>query len=208
VINRFLGYGVFHLRFIVMAPRSLYRFLMQYVAFLRGMNLGKRRLEMSKLRALFEELGFRDVSTFIASGNVIFGANTKDRSKLESRIAAHLQSSLRYEVETFVRTADETAKIANGKTFPEDGQAGIKVHVAFMKEKLSPSTARKLEAIDTGYDHFRADGTEFYWLTRGPISESEVWTQREVKELGLPSCTMRNMTSIRKLAGKLAGARC
>ena len=176
---------------------------MQYVAFLRGINLGKRRLEMSKLRALFEELGFKDVSTFIASGNVIFHANAKDSSKLESQIAAHLQRSLGYEVETFIRTAAEVVKIAECRMFPGVGQADIKIHVALMKEKLPAAVARKLEAIDTGYDRFRVDGREYYWLTHGPISQSEVWKLREMKELGLPFSTMRNMTSIQKLAAKL-----
>jgi uncharacterized protein (DUF1697 family) len=45
--------------------------LQRYIAFLRGINLGKRRLPMSQLKALFEELGFREVETFIASGNVV-----------------------------------------------------------------------------------------------------------------------------------------
>jgi uncharacterized protein (DUF1697 family) len=45
--------------------------LQRYIAFLRGINLGKRRLPMSQLKALFEELGFREVETFIASANVV-----------------------------------------------------------------------------------------------------------------------------------------
>ena len=44
----------------------------RYVAFLRGINLGKRRPPMSELKRLFEELGFTNVATFIASGNVLF----------------------------------------------------------------------------------------------------------------------------------------
>ena len=45
----------------------------RYVAFLRGMNLGSRRIKNDELRAEFEQLGFEDVATFRASGNVIFG---------------------------------------------------------------------------------------------------------------------------------------
>ncbi|MSU46618.1 MAG: DUF1697 domain-containing protein [Lacunisphaera sp.] len=43
-----------------------------YIAFLRGINLGRRRPEMAELRALFESLKFADVASFIASGNLIF----------------------------------------------------------------------------------------------------------------------------------------
>ena len=44
----------------------------RYVAFLRGMNLGRRRITNDALRAEFEALGFGGVATFLASGNVIF----------------------------------------------------------------------------------------------------------------------------------------
>jgi uncharacterized protein (DUF1697 family) len=93
----------------------------RYVAFLRGINLGKRRPPMARLRSLFEELGFGAVETFIASGNVIFSARAADSNRLESRIAAHLEESLGYGVDTFARTLDEIAAIAKGKVFPEDG---------------------------------------------------------------------------------------
>ena len=44
----------------------------QYIAFLRGINVGGHRVKMDRLRAIFIELGLQDVSTFIASGNVLF----------------------------------------------------------------------------------------------------------------------------------------
>lgn len=181
---------------------------MRYIAFLRGINLGKRRLSMGKLRALFEELTFTEVETFIASGNVIFSASastsSKAKAKLESQIAAHLQSSLGYAVDTFVRTVPEVQRIAGANPFPKDIDPSYKTHVAFLHTKLPASTARQLEGVATDYDQFEVQGSEFYWLTRGPMSQSKVWTLPEVKRIKLPTCTMRNMTSIRKLAAKVA----
>lgn len=176
---------------------------MRYVAFLRGINLGKRRPPMTRLKALFEELGFSEVETFIASGNVIFtAAKRTSSSRLEKGIAARLEARLGYEVDTFVRTADEVAKIAQAKVFPEDGQPGITIHVAFLQEALAPSAARKLAAVRTDYDAFYVKGREFYWLCRGRMSDSKVWTLPEMKEIKLPTTTMRNITSIRKLVEK------
>lgn len=179
---------------------------MRYIAFLRGINLGKRRLPMTKLRVLFEELAFTEVETFIASGNVIFSASTSSnaKAKLESQIAAHLQSSLGYAVDTFVRTVPELRRIAGANPFPKDIDPGYKIHVAFLQSKLPAATARQLEGVETDYDRFKVHETEFYWLTRGPMSQSKVWTLPEVKRIKLPTCTMRNMTSIRKLAAKVA----
>lgn len=62
----------------------------RYVAFLRGMNLGGRRIKNEELRLRFEELGFVDVATFRASGNVIFSA---DRAKPEA-VVARLEEGL------------------------------------------------------------------------------------------------------------------
>ena len=178
---------------------------MRYVAFLRGINLGKRRLPMSKLKVLFEELGFEKVETFIASGNVLFSVRRSvDAAQLESRISTHLASALGYSVETFLRTADDVVRIASEKIFAEDGKVEVNIHVAFLKEKISASAARQLETVETGYDQLRAKGREFYWLTLGEISKSKVWTLPEVKKISLPSCTMRNIRTIRKLAAKHA----
>ena len=57
----------------------------RYVAFLRGMNLGKnRRIKNPELLAEFERLGFEDVATFRASGNVVFGADGGGEAALTS----------------------------------------------------------------------------------------------------------------------------
>lgn len=174
----------------------------RYVAFLRGMNLGKRRLPMSRLKALFEELKFARVETFIASGNVLFSTRSSDVGRLEARIAGHLEQALGYAVDTFVRTTAEVAAIEKGRVFPEDGQDGFTVHVAILHQPLSAATARQLEGITTDRDAFRVVGREFYWLCRGRTSESEVWSLPEARALRLPTLTMRNLTSIRKLVAK------
>jgi uncharacterized protein (DUF1697 family) len=176
--------------------------MQRYVAFLRGINLGKRRPPMSQLQALFEELGFEDVATFIASGNVVFSSRSKDTRKLETKIAGGLQEALGYGVDTFVRSAEEVLAIGEAKAFPEDEKGGAAVYVIFLQQPLSAADARKLEKIRTKNDEFRVLGREFYWLCRTKILESGVWQSPEMKALKLPSSTMRNMTSLRKLIAK------
>lgn len=176
----------------------------RYVAFLRGMNLGKRRLEMSRLRSLFEDLGYTDVATFIASGNVVFSTPERATEKLESRVAAHLEQALGYDVDTFVRTLDEVVAIARSKPFPEDGNEGITVHVGFLQKPLSGATAKSMIGVRTPDDEFLVKGREYYWLCRIRTSDSKVWTLPDLKALRLPTSTMRNMSSIRKLVAKHA----
>lgn len=176
--------------------------MVKYVAFLRGINLGNRRPPMSRLKELFEELKFKHVATFIASGNVLFSSAAKDAGRLEARISKHLQSSLGYQVDTFVRTAEEVVKAAEAKAFKDQDREGVTIHIGFLQRPFSPDVAKKLESIRTGDDEFRVLGREFYWLCRIRTSDSIVWKLPEVKALKLPTMTLRNRTSVRKLIAK------
>src|SRR5262245_28797721 len=104
---------------------------MRYVAFLRAINVGGHVVKMDQLRKLFEQLKFKNVETFIASGNVIFETASTDAAALETKIEKHLAKALGYEVGTFLRTCDEVAAIAGHKAFAE--KDGCHVHVAFLK---------------------------------------------------------------------------
>ena len=64
-----------------------------YVAFLRGMNLGGRRIKNEELRAEFEALGFEEVATFRASGNVIFGASGGESEEMRTAWRSPVASS-------------------------------------------------------------------------------------------------------------------
>jgi uncharacterized protein (DUF1697 family) len=157
---------------------------------------------MSQLKALFQDMGFVDVATFIASGNILFSTTTTDVQKLESRIARRLASALGYDVDTFVRTAEEVSEIGRSKLFSEDGKAGVTIHVGFMQQELPKEIAKKLVAIATEHDEFLVVGREYYWLCRIRTPESEVWKLPALKALKLPTATLRNLSSIRKLTAK------
>ncbi|HEX7528041.1 MAG TPA: DUF1697 domain-containing protein, partial [Thermoanaerobaculia bacterium] len=80
------------------------------VAFLRALNVGGRVVKMGALKRDFETMGFTDVETFIASGNVVF--SSKGARGLEAKIANALEQELGYAVATFVRTVAEVADAA------------------------------------------------------------------------------------------------
>ena len=89
----------------------------RYVAFLRGMNIGRRRIKNDELCLAFEGMGFLDVSAFLASGNVIFYASGTGTSHIAGTdgselIEPALEASLGYKVPTFLRNSDEVKAIA------------------------------------------------------------------------------------------------
>jgi uncharacterized protein (DUF1697 family) len=83
----------------------------QYIALLRGINVGGHTVRMEDLRSLFEDLGLEKVRTYIQSGNVFFGTRDSNPAVLTRRIERHLEQSLGFAVPVFLRTIPEFESI-------------------------------------------------------------------------------------------------
>ncbi len=178
----------------------------RYVAFMRALNVGGRIVKMDHLRKLFEELGFDDVSTYIASGNVIFQSPETDTGKLEKKINDHLEKSLGYKVGTYIRTPAELAKIAAHRPFSDDDldDPGHTLYINFLPEAPGKEAIARLLELRTEVDDFAVHGREMYWLARKRLSESTITGPKLAKALGM-QMTNRNVSTVRKLAEKYAG---
>lgn len=175
----------------------------RYIAFLRAINVGGHTVKMDQLRGLFEALGFANVETFIASGNVIFDSPENDAAQLEERIEAHLKQSLGYEVAAFLRTPAEVAGAAAHEPFARtDGDA---LYVTFLRAAPDADAAGRLAALETDDDRLAVHARELYWWTRGRLSDSRVTGAQMEKAMRQPG-TSRNLTTVRKLAAKYADA--
>ena len=172
------------------------------VAFLRGMNLGTRRIKNEELRAEFEALGLTDVACFRASGNVIFGAAEGKETEIAKRIEAGLRKGLGYDVPVFVRGAAELRSLATAEPFAATAVARSKgkLQVAFLTAK--PSAGKTREALDlaTDEDRLAIEGRELFWLPSGGISESELDLERLQATLG--SWTMRTKGTVDQIVAK------
>jgi len=175
----------------------------RYIAFLRAINVGGHVVKMDRLRALFAELGFANVSTFIASGNVVFETPDTGAQALETQIEHHLHKALGYEVATFIRSAGQVAAIAAYTPFPGAGPTYHGLYVSFIKAPLGDTAQQRLLALRTENDEFHVRDCELYWLCHTRLSDSPFSGALLTKTVGVP-LTMRNMTTIRKLAAKYA----
>lgn len=176
----------------------------KYIAFLRAINVGgHNKIKMDYLKELFESMGLKNVETFIASGNVIFDSNEKDRGKLEKKIEKTLLASLGYEVTTFIRTTDEIAAAAQYDPFPgkDYNEETATLSIGFLSAQPDPDTVKKLHSLQTPTDYFQINGTELYWLCLIRTSDSKVTGSKLEKTFGQQT-TLRNSTTIRKLASK------
>lgn len=175
---------------------------MRYIAFLRAINVGGHVVKMDALRARFERLGFRNVETFIASGNVVFEAGSQDKAAMERRIETDLETALGYEVTTFIRTSEQVVAIARSRPFPGPAMAGaLALNVGLLKEPLSAPARQALGALATDIDDFKPIGSELYWMCARKQSESKI--SNAVLERALKiKATFRNLRTIERLAAK------
>lgn len=92
--------------------------MIKYVAFLRGINVGGNKLiKMADLREVFERLGFKNVSTYIQSGNVIFDAKDTDADTIVGKIEKKIFQSLGHQVTVIIRTAAELKEALKSDPF-------------------------------------------------------------------------------------------
>ncbi|HEU4929967.1 MAG TPA: DUF1697 domain-containing protein [Candidatus Krumholzibacteria bacterium] len=177
----------------------------RYAAFLRAINVGGRVVKMDVLRRLFETLDLAEVETVIASGNVLFASSSKSAKALEKAIEKCLHDKLGYAVETFVRTPAEMTAVAAYQPFAarELAAPGNVLYVGFLDDEPTAAAKKRVLALATDVDAFHLHGRELYWLLRTKFSESKITGNKLERTLEMPT-TLRNVTTVRKIAAKLA----
>ena len=125
-----------------------------YVALLRGINVGgKNIIKMADLRNCFEAEGFRDVATYIQSGNVIFRAPSTGLKIMTSRIEKMLAAAFDYEACVVVRSRKQMRAVVSGAP-PGFGAKPetYRYDVIFLKAPLTAPAAAKHVPARPGVD--------------------------------------------------------
>jgi uncharacterized protein (DUF1697 family) len=170
------------------------------IAFLRAVNVGGRIVKMDALRAQFEALGLAKVSTFIASGNVIFETQARHMAALERKIEKQLHGAFGFEVHSFVRSAAEVAEIATCRPFDEgELQHAASFVVGFVARPLDAAQLKVVSGFNSKVDAFHAQGRELYWMSRNKQSESTFSNAVFERALGLRA-TFRGMNTVQRIA--------
>jgi uncharacterized protein (DUF1697 family) len=169
--------------------------LPRYAAFLRGINVGGTRISKDDLCAPFTALGFEDVTTFRASGNVIFEAPREPATKLAKKIEKALADDLGFtKATTFLRSAAEMRALAKDDPFPRE--ADQKLHVIFCLKK---PPAKVLE-LATPSDQLKIGKKELYWAPEGRMLDSDLDLKAVEEVIG--ANTMRTKGTIDEIAAR------
>jgi len=171
----------------------------KYIAFLRAINVGGHTVKMDHLSKLFEALGFSNVETFIASGNVIFETTAKNTTALEKKIGDYLEKSLGYEVDTFIRTVQEVAEVEKRSPFMAQ-KKDDSVYVAFLHETPNATATSALMALKNKANDFAILEREVYWLRLN--KDDALILKKPLEKVLRLSATVRNMTTVKKIIEK------
>lgn len=134
------------------------------VSLLRGINVsGQKKVPMKELKTLYEELGFTDVSTYIQSGNVIFGTTEKALDKLPQKVEQKIKAHFGFDVSVIHRTPEQLkAVLQNNPFLDEKDLQENKLYVAFMAGTPEAAHVEKAQAYQTEADRFAVIGQETY----------------------------------------------
>jgi uncharacterized protein (DUF1697 family) len=146
-------------------------------AFLKGINLGKRRVSNDELRGHFDALGLREPAVFRASGNVVFSdPKARGEEALAELIEAGLQGLLGYTVATFIRSGPELLEIAAARPFDVGTNTRLNGKLQVMLLAGRPAKEARAAALElAGADDALGFGErELYWLPAGGMSDSEL----------------------------------
>jgi uncharacterized protein (DUF1697 family) len=176
--------------------------MIKFVALLRGINVGgHKKVKMEDLRRLFESFGFKNVKTYIASGNVLFETEETDIPNLRKKIEKKLMQAFGFKVAVILRTIPEIKELIILNPFKNiKVDENVRLYVTFLAEK--PKSGLKLPYESPGKD-FRilqkTNGEIFSVLYVLPTARTVDLMTLIEKEFGKVSTT-RNWNTVQKIA--------
>jgi uncharacterized protein (DUF1697 family) len=174
-----------------------------YVALLRAVNVGGTgKLPMADFRKLLEGLGFRNVETYIQSGNAVFDASGS-ATKVSAAIAAGLEKLTGAAVDVMIRTHEELSRVIAENPFAAESAAdGARVHVGFLAGPAPAAAEAALSRIVTQYparrDRYHLAGNTIYLHLPDGAAETKFSGKTMDRALGI-AATARNWNTVLKL---------
>lgn len=179
----------------------------RWAALLKGVNVGgNRKLPMADLRAFIEGLGFTDVKTLLASGNVVFSAEQTDAATLETLLEQAAVERLQLTTDWLVRDAEEIGAAMAANPFPETAtERPNRLLLVFTRGPAPADITERLAAIHTGPERVRAIGRTLYidYVDGETMRDSKLPQSMAKLKLGSGAATGRNWNTVGKLAEML-----
>jgi len=135
-----------------------------YIALLRGINVGShKKIMMEDLKALYEQMHFRSVATYIQSGNVIFNAEKESQDELTSLIETAIERKYGFFVPVIIRTREEMQQVQADNPFLSDSNTSReKLHVTFLDKIPEQGLLNAAARLDYSPDRYIVQGRDVF----------------------------------------------
>lgn len=169
-----------------------------YVALFRGLNVGGNNvLPMKDLLTVLDDVGARNVETYIQSGNAVFQSEEEDTSLLSDKIRAAIEESHGFDPRVLLLEPEAVKKAVVSNPFPETESEPKTLHAYFLASIPEHLDLDALERIKGDRERFvLADGV-FYLHAPEGVGRSKLAANAE-RLLGVP-VTARNWRTVRKV---------
>jgi uncharacterized protein (DUF1697 family) len=172
---------------------------MRYVALLRGINVGgNTMIKMEELRKMLEDLGFRNVASYINSGNLAFDVPKSTEEKLVTKIEKAIEKDFGTPVPVMVREQKDMERIIAANPFYGEYGSPKEMHVLFLKEEMPKEKRDQLLEAATAPERFEIKGREIYCHLLLGVANSLLGKSFIEKKLKL-AVTGRNWRTVEKL---------
>ena len=163
----------------------------RFIALLRAVNVGGRKVPMAELRAVCEGLGWEKVATYIQSGNIVFDAKGKAEA-LESELEKAIKERFGFEVPAMVRSAAEWRAMLAANPFAKEAESGLNwVLIGLAKRKIPAEAAEAIAAKGIAGERVEAAGDALWFQYPEGVGTSKLTPALIDRAAGSP-VTARN----------------
>ena len=171
----------------------------QYVGIIRGINVGgHNKVNMKQLREAMETTSYRDVRTYIQSGNVVFRSAARSVQSVEESLARLLLKSFGVKVPVLVRDEKEWERTVLRNPFVGATDDQTKLLVTFLATKPTSAEVKALTAVTFPHDEFVIDGKDIFLFCKNGYGRCDIPNTFFEKKLNVTGTT-RNWRTVLEL---------
>ena len=172
----------------------------KFIALLRGINVsGQKKIKMSELKILFEDISFTNVETYIQSGNVLFNCSTNSKKVISDKIERGIADKFDYQVQVIIKTPDELGYVLKNNPFLKSKTKDVeKIYFTFLSEVPSQEKIQKLKEVDSSSEEYVLNGTTIYLFFPGGYGKAKMNNNFFEKKLNV-FATTRNYKTVKAL---------
>ena len=168
-----------------------------WIALFRGVNVGgNNKLPMKELVKLMEAEGFSRVKTYIASGNVVFGAGASE-AELQKRIEDLVEANFGFRAKVFLVTADHLQKLLDANPFRDHEHKGAAQHLFFIQGPITKADTARMDELKAENEAYSLTGECFYFYAPDGVGRSKLI--EKLAQCLKADMTARNLNTVETL---------